>query len=179
MHGEVAAAREAIEDLTFPELKLDYDPSHYFFLQQRAFWNALADIELGVEPVWPDEIKDLIAPIEQQEMVDARQELLEAVHMYSLVNEDQGLVLLAESYAHLKKLARKEARAIIPFVYAAYTYGIAAFDAGEEETGAVALEEAVSRYPHGLNAERARTSQNPAYESLIEARHGSLAGYGF
>lgn len=88
-------------------------------------------------------------------MVEARMELFEAVEMYHRVNEDQGLVLLAESYAHLKGLARREPRAIIPFVYAAYAYGFAAFQAGDEDAGAEALREATSRYPRGKKADRA------------------------
>ena len=64
--------------------------------------------------------------------------------------------LLQNSYLELRELSRREARAIIPFVYVAYTYGFAAFEAGDEEAGSEALRDARERYPWGKKADRAK-----------------------
>jgi len=133
---------------------------HRYFPQQRDIWNALVDIELDRVPQYPDVDRPLLAENSQREMVDARLQMLEAVDMYHRVNRDEGLVLLVESYTHLRELSRRDTAAIIPFVYVAYKYGFAAYEAGDHEAAVEALRAARDRYPWGKLAERAKALLN-------------------
>ncbi len=69
---------------------------------------------------------------------------------------EAGILPLAAAYRNLEDLSRREAGAVIPFVVAAYGYGFAAWEAGDEAATREALAAAVEKYPYGKNAERAR-----------------------
>lgn len=86
--------------------------------------------------------------------------LLLAFWEYRMGDKKKALTGLKKSFGELRKAAKRDSSALVPYVISSFYFGFASAEAGNKEDAASSLREALRLYPRGPLAEKARSILN-------------------